>query len=206
MGNAIGKIIEELLAVFKKNYKKPRLWICLGIIVFCFALFFPYIDSNFFYFSRMEKRIDILEKVMSLDESKINSNQAYMDEYQSILQEIEQQSDRSINSVMNKTSNYINHIVAKGKGQGNSWIKFFTGAIWAIIVTICVPFMNTFKKQSDKLLAFVLMLIISIVMGWFFSIIPIIITPLFNYIGMPVLQIVLVFIIVSKSDKKDKSK
>lgn len=202
MGSAIGKLVDELLGIFKKNYKRPRLWICLGIIVFCIVLLFPYIDSNFFYYSRMEKRIDILEKVMALDETKINSNPAYMDEYQSILQEMEQQSDRSINSVMNKISNYINHIVAIGKGQGNSWIKFFTGAIWAIIVTIWVPFMNTFNKRSDKFLAFVLMLIISIVIGWFFSIIPIIITPLFNYIGIPVLQIILVVIVVSNSNKK----
>lgn len=204
MGSAIGKIVEELLAGFKKNYKRPKMWICLGIIVFCFVLLFPYIDSNFFYFSRMEKRINILEKVMALDETRINSNQAYMDEYQNILQEIEQQRDRSINSVMNKTSNYINYIVAIGKGQGNSWIKFFTGAIWAIVVTVWVPFMNTFKKRSDKLLAFVLMLIISIVIGWFFSVIPIIITPLFNYIGIPILQIVLVICIVYKSNKKEK--
>lgn len=206
MGSAIGKLVEELLAVFKKNYNRPRLWICLGILVFCFALLLPYIDSNFFYFSRMEKRINILEKVMALDEIKINSNQAYMDEYQNILQEIEQQNDRSINSVMNKISNYISNIVALGKEQGNSWIKFFTGAVWAIIVTLCVPFMNTFKKRSDKLLAFILMLIISIVMGWFFSIIPIIITPLFNYIGIPVLQIIFLFVIVSKSNKKDKNR
>lgn len=105
MGSAIGKIVEELLEGFKKNYKRPKMWICIGIIAFCFVLLFPYIDSNFFYFSRMEKRIDILEKVMALDETKINSNQAFINEYQNILQEIEQQSDRSINSVVDKASN-----------------------------------------------------------------------------------------------------
>lgn len=204
MGSVIGKIVDELLAMFKKNYNKPRLWICLGVIVFCIVLLFPYIDSNFFYFSRMEKRIDILEKVMALDETKINSKQAYADEYQNILQEIEQQSDRSINSVMNKTSNYINRIVTAGRAQGNSWIKFFTGSIWAIIITICVPFMNTFKKRSDKLLAFVLMFIITMVIGWFFSSIPIIITPQINYVGIPILQIVFAMVIVGKSNKKEK--
>lgn len=105
MGSAVGKIVEEVLEGFKKNYKRPRMWICIGIIVFCFVLLFPYIDSNFFYFSRIEKRIDILEKVMALDETKINGNQAFMNEYQNILQEIEQQSDRSINSVVDKASN-----------------------------------------------------------------------------------------------------
>lgn len=204
MKNTIGKLIDELLTLFKKNYKKPRLWIGLMIVAFCIVLLFPYIDSNFFYFTRIEKRISILERVMELDEAKINSNQVYKDEYQSILQEIEQQSDRSVNSVMNKTTMYINSIVTAGKGQGNSWIKFFTGAIWLLIVTICIPFLNTFKKRNDKILAFILLLIVSILVGWFFSIIPIIFTPIVNYIGVPILQIILVIIIVSKSNKKEK--
>lgn len=204
MTDTIGKLIDELLTLVKKNYNKPRLWIGLMIVAFCIALLFPYIDSNFFYFSRIEKRISILERVMELDKVKINSNQVYKDEYQSILQEIEQQSERSVNSVMNKTTMYINSIVTAGKRQGNSWIKFFTGAIWFLIVTICIPFMDTFKKRSDKILAFILLLIMSIIVGCFFSIIPIIFAPMVNYIGFPILQIILVIIIVSKSNKKEK--
>lgn len=201
MSNTVGKLIEELLEVFKKNYKRPRLWICLGLIIFCFVLLFPYIDSNFLYFSRMEKRISILERVMELEQEKINSNPAYQNEYQSILKEMEQQSERTINSVMNRVSNYINNLMETGKEQGNRWIKFFTGAIWFIIVTVCIPFMNTFKKRSDKVLAFVLMLIISFLAGWIFSIIPIIVTPMFNYIGIPIMQIILLIAIVNKSKK-----
>lgn len=201
MSNTVGKLIEELLEVFKKNYKRPRLWICLGLIIFCFVLLFPYIDSNFLYFSRMEKRISILERVMELDQEKINSNPAYQNEYQSILKEMEQQSERTINSVMNRVSNYINNLMETGKEQGNRWIKFFTGAIWFIIVTVCIPFMNTFKKRSDKVLAFVLMIIISLLAGWIFSIIPIIVTPMFNYIGIPIMQIILLIAIVNKSKK-----
>lgn len=201
MSNTVGKLIEELLEGFKKNYKRPRLWICLGLIIFCFVLLFPYIDSNFLYFSRMEKRISILERVMELNQEKINSNPAYQNEYQSILKEMEQQSERTINSVMNRVSNYINNLMETGKEQGNRWIKFFTGAIWFIIVTVCIPFMNTFKKRSDKMLAFVLILIISFLVGWIFSIIPIIVTPMFNYIGIPIMQIILLIAIVNKSKK-----
>lgn len=62
--------------------------------------------------------------------------------------------------------------------------------------------MDTFKKRSDKLLGIILMMIISIALGWFFSVIPIIITPMFNYIGIPVLQVILVVCIVCKSKKK----
>lgn len=64
--------------------------------------------------------------------------------------------------------------------------------------------MNTFKKRSDKLIAFILLLIISGIIGWIFSIIPVIIVPMVNYIGVPILQIVVVIIIAVKSNKKKK--
>lgn len=74
----------------------------------------------------MEKRIEIFEKVMELDQEKINSNQSYYDEYQSILLELEQQRERNINSVINKASHQLNTFIVSGKEQGNGWIKFFT--------------------------------------------------------------------------------
>ena len=87
MQEAIGKIIDAVISLIKNNYKKPRLWIIIGIFVFCIVLLFPYIDSNVFYYSRMEKRINILEKVMELDETKINSNKVFQNEYNKILNE-----------------------------------------------------------------------------------------------------------------------
>lgn len=202
MGDAIGKIIEELVELFKRNYKRPRLWLFIVIILFIVVLIIPYIDSNFFYFSRMEKRINVLEKVMALDEEKINSNQAYIDEYQRILQEMEQQGERSINSLMNKFIIQINYITSMGNGEGNRVIKFLSGAFWLLLITACVPFMNTFKRRSDKLLAFVLLLIMSGIIGWIFSMVPVIIFPMVNYIGVPLLQIIAVIIIMVKSNKK----
>ena len=206
MGNAIGKVIEEFVELIKRNYKRPKLWFFIGVVCVFIILLIPYIDYNFFYFSRMEKRINILERVMTLDQEVINSNQAYINEYQSILQEMEQQSERSINSVMNKLVHYIDQLAALGKGEGNRAIKFFTGAIWLIIVTIWIPFMNTFKKKSDKILAFILVAMLTIIIGGIFSIIPIVISPLVNYIGVPVLQIIIVIVAVVRSDKKKKAK
>lgn len=202
MGDAIGKIIEELVELFKRNYKRPKLWLFIVIILFIVVLLIPYIDSNFFYFSRMEKRINVLDRVMTLDEEKINSNQAYIDEYQSILQEMEQQRERSINSLMNKFIFQMNYITSMANGEGNRAVKFFSGAFWLLLITVCVPFMNTFKKRSDKLIAFILLLIMSGIIGWIFSMVPVIISPMVNYIGVPLLQIVAVIIIVVKSNKK----
>lgn len=206
MGNAIGKIIEEFVELFKRNYKRPRLWFFIVAVCIFIILLIPYIDYNFFYFSRMEKRIGILERIMTLNQEVINSNQAYLNEYQSILQEMEQQSERSINSVTNKLIYYIDQFVAIGNGEGNKVIKFFTGAIWFIIITLCVPFMNTFDNKSEKVLAFVLLAILSIIIGFIFSVIPIVISPLVNYIGFPILQIVIVIIFATRSNKKKNVK
>lgn len=206
MGNAIGKIVEELLEAFKRNYKKPKLWIVLITLFVLFVLLIPYIDSNFFYFSRMEKRIAILEHVMTLDQELIESNPKYMNEYQSILAEIEQQNERSINSIWNKSIGAISNFITNGKNEGNRIIKFFTGAMWALIIMIWVPFMNTFNKKSDKVLGFFLMLLIALLLGWLFSIVPTVINPLVNYIGVPVIQLVVVICIFVKSDNKKRDK
>lgn len=202
MGNAIGKIVDSLLEVVKKNYKRPKLWIVVGIIFFLFVLLIPYIDSNIFYYSRMEKRIAILEQVMALDKETIDSNQAYADEYQSILNEIQQQREYSINSLMNRFINFLNNFIGNRSGEGNKVVKFFTGALLGIIVIICIPFMNTFAKRSDKVLAFIMLLIITLVFGWISSIIPTFIHPMVNYIGIPLLQIVILIAILVKSNKK----
>ncbi len=38
MGDAIGKIIEELVELFKRNYRRPRLWLFIAIILFIAVL------------------------------------------------------------------------------------------------------------------------------------------------------------------------
>ncbi|MCI8517351.1 MAG: hypothetical protein HFG75_10895 [Hungatella sp.] len=98
----------------------------------------------------------------------------------------------------------MNYITSMGNGEGNRALKFLSGAFWLLLITVCVPFMNTFKKRSDKLIAFVLLLIMSGIIGWVFSMVPVIISPMVNYIGVPLLQIILLIIIVVKSNKKKR--
>lgn len=202
MGSAIGKIIEELLGVFKRNYKRPKLWITVFLCIIILVLIFPFIDSNFLYFSRMEKRIDILKKVMELDQEKINSNPVYIKEYQSILQEIDQQGERSINSISNKFISFIDYHVMYSKSAGNRVVKGITGAIWFIIIAIWIPFMNTFNKKSDKLLAFFLISFLAVLVASFFSVFPIIVSPWVNYVGIPLVQLIIVVVWAVRSNGK----
>lgn len=203
---AVANLLELIVEFLKRNYKKPKLWFgIIGVLIFI-ILIFPYIDSNTFYYSRMEKRISILEHLTQLDENKINSNPVYREEYENILQEIAIQRDRSVNSLVTGLIDGVNSSLASGKNQGNRVIKFISGAIWCLIVTICVPFMNTFKKRSDKLVAFVVMIILTVVIGSVFMAIPIIYKPWVNYFIIPIAQLVFAVVLTTKKDKKLESK
>ena len=203
---AVANLLELIVEFLKRNYKKPKLWFgIIGVLIFI-ILIFPYIDSNTFYYSRMEKRISILEHLTQLDENKINSNPVYREEYENILQEIAIQRDRSVNSLVTGLIDGVNSSLASGKNQGNRVIKFISGAIWCLIVTICVPFMNTFKKRSDKLVAFVVVIILTVVIGSVFMAIPIIYKPWVNYFIIPIAQLVFAVVLTTKKDKKLESK
>ena len=199
---AVANLLELIVELLKRNYKKPKLWIGIIGTLICIILIFPYIDSNTFYYSRMEKRISILEHLTQLDESKINSNPVYRQEYESILQEIQLQRERSVNSIATQLFDTVNSSWTTGKDQGNKILKFISGAIWFLIVTICVPFMNTFKKRSDKLVAFIVMIILSTIVGCIFMAIPIIYRSWINYFVIPIAQLVIVIVLVGKKDKK----
>lgn len=200
--DSVARILELIVDFLKRNYKKPKLWFAiLGILVFI-ILIFPYIDSNTFYYTRMEKRISILEHLTQLDETTINSNPVYRQEYESILQEIQLQRERSVNSIATQLFDTVNSSWTTGKNQGNKILKFISGAIWFLIVTICVPFMNTFKKRSDKLVAFIVMIILSTIVGCIFMAIPIIYRSWINYFVIPIAQLVIVIVLVGKKDKK----
>lgn len=40
MGHVIAQIVNELLIFFKKNYKRPRVWIGLLSVFFCLVLLY----------------------------------------------------------------------------------------------------------------------------------------------------------------------
>lgn len=196
----MGRLAQEILDLFKNNYRQPKLWIATISILIGLFMILPYIDSNFFYYARMEKRINILEQVIELDNNKIQGNQIYKDEYNSILKEIQQQDERNINSIMNK---FIDSISGTTENTGkDKVIRFFTGALIWIILLIFIPFMNTFKRGSDKVTAFIVIAIFGVILGYIGMKLPILFHPVINYLGFPILQITILVYIMTKADNK----
>ena len=83
--------------IFKMNKRKLGIIIILTIAII--LIFFPFIDTNFFYANRIKNRIEILQEITELDISRIKEDNNLLKEYENIIKEI-----------YNSDNNYINKI------------------------------------------------------------------------------------------------
>ena len=83
------KVIELVVSWIQKNLKNPRLYAALLVVGVALVLVFPYIDANFLFYNRIEKRIDILQSIVQIDPGKLAQNPELQEEYNSILSEME---------------------------------------------------------------------------------------------------------------------
>ena len=201
MSTLIDKILEGLGNLFSRNYKKPSFWFFIVVIFLTALVLFPYIDSNIFYYSRIDKRVDILERIIALDLDKVKNDPILLNEYNSILSEIDNQRDYSVNYIFSNIGSIFQSAISYKDADGIKIIKFISGAFWCLLITICIPFMNTFKGKSDKLIALSIMIAVSLVVGSICSAVPVIISPIVNYIGIPVLQLVIAIIVATRKKK-----
>lgn len=103
-------------------------------------------------FSRINKRIDILERITQLDTDKIVSNSALQEEYNSIIEEISAIQNRSVGTIATRQDT-----------NNERTIKFFSGGILFWFVSLIVLFqknkkenISVFKKILNNLMPTVL--------------------------------------------------
>ena len=103
-------MFEIIFDLVKNNFKNPKLYIGILIALLCLSVLFPYIDANFFYYQRINDRIDILQKISEIDTDAIAENPVLATEYEHILSEIEKQSyeNGSFGSIFIKIHNECN--------------------------------------------------------------------------------------------------
>lgn len=169
---------EKIFELFKQNIKNPKLYVTLFVIIMIVLILFPYIDANYFYYSRVEKRINILNEITELDENRFSNNEILQNEYLSILKEIEKQKDGSLGSVF-----------ITDNSQTVSRNKFLSGAVLSWVIAVVSLFIKM-DKWWYKLVSLLFLGIIGIVLGYFSTIIPTIVSPKCNYIFMPIMQCV----------------
>ena len=183
------KVIELIVSWIQQNFKNPKLYAIFAAVIVVIALVFPYIDANFFFYNRIEKRVNILHSLSEIDMGKVSQYPALQEEYDAIISEIEKQRELSISNVisMEQTTSNI------------PLFKFLSGGALAWIITLCVPFMNTFKDKKTKVITFFSLALIGGILGGVAYIIPTIFNPWVNYIACPVLQLTILITLAMKS-------
>ena len=173
-------ILNGFISFVGKNLRNPKLYVGVAVLIVLFFLVFPYIDANFFYYDRIEKRIDILQKITEIDTEKLSENAVLKNEYNKIISEIEKQEEFSISNALN--TDYNNY----------KWGKFISGGILVWFVAIWALFMKTVKGLGMKAITFLILAVFGIVLGFIATSIPTIIDPWVNYIGIPLVEIFIV--------------
>lgn len=182
------KIIELIASWIQKNLKNPKLYATIIILIIAIVLVFPYIDANIFFYNRIEKRANILQSLSEIDIDRISQSPALQDEYNAILSEIEGQREWSISGA-----------VSANRNSTIALFKFISGGALAWIVAVCVPFMNTFSDKKTKIVAIILVVLFGVFSGWIASIVPTVINPWINYVGFPILEVILLISLTMKT-------
>lgn len=185
---------EILLGVLKKskNYKLIA-WIFI-VVILLLIVFYPIIDANFLYYKRVSNRIEILERITSIEEDKLEKNDELKDEYNSIL-----------NEISDKENNYLNNVFITKDSNKNNNIKFISGAWMFILVGIILPF--TKDKTEDKstwnnFLGGIFCLALGGLFGFIGCKIPTIINVIVNVILYQIIMIYLAYTITTSGTRK----
>lgn len=203
MDNVLSHLVLEAINWIKKNFKKPKFWIVVLALITIVLVVWPWIDSTFLYYNRMQNRISILQQVSELDVELIGKNPVLQEEYETILVEIQVQANRRTNSPLLVLANVINDRFQIEPAETKPVWKFIAGAFWCMLITILIPFMNTFKCKRDKWIGFVIFVFLSMLAGGIFANVPTVIHPYVNYFGVPIIQlIVFVYLMLRFNHKK----
>ena len=184
-------MFEKIFDLIKNNFKNPKLYVFLLVVLLTVLVLFPYIDANFFYYNRVNDRIDILTKVSEINVEQIQENEILYKEYNSILSEIEKQSSGSIGSVFIKEAD-----------NTVSLIKFITGGVLVWLIALLCLFIKGFKNWGHRILGFVFFAGLGCVFGLAAKAIPTIANPMVNYIGFPVLLIIVIALLATGGKNK----
>ena len=135
MGDIFSICLEKI--VNGKNGLRIIAWIFIFVVILAIVIY-PIIDANILYFNRVNKRIDILERIIDINENDVKKDKRIEKEYYSIIEAMNAQS-------VNQTGN----IFVRETGVGSNIFKFVSGAWLFAIVGIMLLF--TRDKITGKI-------------------------------------------------------
>lgn len=191
MKELLNKLFEKLINE-KKGFKIIA-WIFIVLIILAIVLY-PIIDANFLYYTRTNKRIEIIQKIVSIDENEIKKDKRIEAEYNSILEDMN-----------NQSNNYISNIFQKETNKGRNIAKFLAGSWIFILVGIIMPFTKDKNKEKIFTLNNIFAGILCFVIAGFLGVVCVKIPNIINFgVNIVLYQIILIFLAytISTSGKK----
>jgi len=166
-------------------------WGIIILLLIVVVIIFPYIDANFLYYNRIEKRIDNLSALVELSGNPIENSPELLAEYNSIIAEISNAQGKSISPSSDSTTN--NKIAF--------WGKFSGGAFLFALMGVIMLFKKNDKQKptfsaylKNNLLVSFLCLIIAGILGYIFSLLPVIFSVWVNAIAAPIIQLIVLYL------------
>ncbi len=197
----MGEKIFDLLKSLATGNKSKKFWGALIVIFIIVLIVFPYLDANFFYYNRIEKRIDNLTSIVELNDDKIHKNQGLLLEYESIIREINDANQKSLNTFNNSTDN-----------EFDFWAKAISGGLLFAIIGI----IGLFKKNNTKMtfsvffknnfLIFIVCSLFAVILSFIFSKIPTLGNVWVNVIAAPIVELIIIYLFTKSNNKKDEVK
>ena len=174
--------------------EKRRPFFAIVIILFIVLMIvFPYVDANFLYFSRIEKRLDNLGKLVEISGYSINDAPELLDEYQSILSEVSSAREKNIIGGLSKADTH----------GTDYWTKFIGGGfLFALVGIIGLFSKNKGLKMTCSLFLknnftiFILCSVMAAIFAFIFAHIPTLGAAWLNAILSPVIQLILVYLLL----------
>lgn len=97
----MGEKVLDWLGKILTGPKSRIFWAIVIVALVIGIIVFPYIDANFLYYGRIEKRIDNLTSLVEVSGTSLEENEALYAEYLSILDEMETAREKALSNATN---------------------------------------------------------------------------------------------------------
>lgn len=191
------EIVAFLIGLFGELKLSARRWSVILILVLIILGFFGFENfSKNYYIKKLDAKVTLLERLNALSKDDIQKNPDLYPIYKSLEQEL-------------LSFNVKQSSIPKFTQPRNSFRleKAISGAsLWLLLLPFYfISEIKRVKKISGALFGGVILIIIfAAILGWIGSIIPTMNNPWINYIGFPVLQLIILGFAVGKSISQTK--
>lgn len=193
----MGEKILDWLGKIVTGPKSRFFWVFVIIALIIGIIVIPYIDANFLYYDRIEKRINNLQALVELTGTPLQENDALNAEYESILKEMETAREKALSNATHSKDTLHNRRV-----------KFFAGSGLWYIVAVMVLFTKkktekwSFRKIFNNFCSAALCLGIGSGIGWIFTMIPTLGVVEVNAVLTIILEIVVLWLLIEQPKRK----